>query len=149
MNTAAMVDDLATTRIGRTFNQYAGGGRAELLRGRLTAYLAERRAATILLVGEADSLAYRDRHAAPLADRPSVVGVPGGGVQQLPPLPSGPRQLRRLLPPRGVGLVRPRPLHEAHEQVERDQESADEDRPPEGHEDQRREGRECGLASQR
>jgi len=53
MNTAALVDDLATTRIGRTFNQYAGGGRAELLRGRLTAYLAERRAATILLVGEA------------------------------------------------------------------------------------------------
>jgi uracil-DNA glycosylase family 4 len=47
------VADLARTRIGRTFNQYAAGPRAHLLRARLAAYLASRADAPILLVGEA------------------------------------------------------------------------------------------------
>jgi uracil-DNA glycosylase len=44
---------LAAARIGRTFNQYAEGPRAALLRERLTEYLSERAGARILLVGEA------------------------------------------------------------------------------------------------
>jgi hypothetical protein len=47
------VDELAAARIGRTFNQYAEGPRAPLLRERLRAYLEARAAARILLVGEA------------------------------------------------------------------------------------------------
>lgn len=47
------VEDLATTRIGGTFNQYAEGARANLLRDRLAAYLAAREDAPVLLVGEA------------------------------------------------------------------------------------------------
>jgi uracil-DNA glycosylase len=47
------VDDLAAVRIGDTFNQYAEGERAPLLRTRLTAYLGDRRQARVLLVGEA------------------------------------------------------------------------------------------------
>ena len=49
----AIVDDLARARIGETFNQYATGPRAELLRERLVAYLASRSDASLLLVGEA------------------------------------------------------------------------------------------------
>ena len=49
----AFVDDLARARIGATFNQYAAGPRAELLRSRLSAYLGSRAEAPILLVGEA------------------------------------------------------------------------------------------------
>jgi uracil-DNA glycosylase len=48
-----MVDRLAAARIGRTFNFYRDGPGAELRRERLGAYLAERRQAPILLVGEA------------------------------------------------------------------------------------------------
>ena len=48
-----IVDELAGARIGKTFNQYAAGPRAHLLRARLAAYLDERAAARILLVGEA------------------------------------------------------------------------------------------------
>jgi hypothetical protein len=48
-----IVDELAAARIGTTFNQYAEGPRAELLRSRLAAYLESRDEATILLVGEA------------------------------------------------------------------------------------------------
>jgi uracil-DNA glycosylase len=48
-----IVDELAGVRIGATFNQYAEGARAELLRQRLAAYLEARAAAPILLVGEA------------------------------------------------------------------------------------------------
>jgi uracil-DNA glycosylase len=48
-----LVGELARARIGRTFNQYAAGPRAELLRARLAAYLASRAGAPILLVGEA------------------------------------------------------------------------------------------------
>jgi len=48
-----LVDDLARARIGATYNQYAAGPRAELLRFRLAAYLASRSGASILLVGEA------------------------------------------------------------------------------------------------
>ncbi|HEX2426567.1 MAG TPA: uracil-DNA glycosylase [Gaiellaceae bacterium] len=50
---SAFVEQLATARIGRTFNQYADGSRAPLLRRRLVAYLESRREAPILLVGEA------------------------------------------------------------------------------------------------
>jgi uracil-DNA glycosylase len=48
-----IVGDLATAHIGATFNQYAKGGRAPLLRERLRAYLESRADAPILLVGEA------------------------------------------------------------------------------------------------
>ena len=48
-----LVDALARARIGRTYNQYAAGPRAPLLRARLAAYLASRAGAPILLVGEA------------------------------------------------------------------------------------------------
>jgi uracil-DNA glycosylase len=50
MTAADLVDRLACARIGATFNQYAG---SELLRRRLTSYLAERSDAPLLLVGEA------------------------------------------------------------------------------------------------
>jgi uracil-DNA glycosylase len=53
----ALVDELAGARIGRTFNPYANGARAALLRRRLAAYLDARREARLLLVGEA--LGYR------------------------------------------------------------------------------------------
>jgi uracil-DNA glycosylase len=49
----AFVDELAAARIGRTFNQYADGPRAPLLRARLARYLESSSATTILLVGEA------------------------------------------------------------------------------------------------
>jgi uracil-DNA glycosylase len=49
----AFVDELAAARIGRTFNQYADGPRAQLLRERLVRYLESRAGAAILLVGEA------------------------------------------------------------------------------------------------
>ena len=48
-----MVDALAAARIGATFNFYAEGARAALLRARLAAYLEERAEAPLLLVGEA------------------------------------------------------------------------------------------------
>jgi uracil-DNA glycosylase len=47
---SAFVATLAAARIGETFNQYAG---STLLRARLTSYLDGRRAAEVLLVGEA------------------------------------------------------------------------------------------------
>jgi hypothetical protein len=47
------VDDLAAARIGRTFNQYAEGSRAPLLRARLQAYLDVRGGSSLLLLGEA------------------------------------------------------------------------------------------------
>ena len=47
------MDDLAAATIGRTFNQYAEGPRAGLLRERLARYLDERTYAPLLLVGEA------------------------------------------------------------------------------------------------
>jgi hypothetical protein len=49
----ALVDELAAASIGATFNQYAHGERAALLRERLGAYLHSREAASVLLVGEA------------------------------------------------------------------------------------------------
>jgi uracil-DNA glycosylase len=48
-----LVERLAATRIGGTFNQYAEGVRAPLLCERLLAYLESRAAAPVLLVGEA------------------------------------------------------------------------------------------------
>jgi uracil-DNA glycosylase len=53
MDAHAFVDRLASARIGKTFNQYAEGARAPLLRRRLADYLEARAAAPILLVGEA------------------------------------------------------------------------------------------------
>jgi hypothetical protein len=53
MTPAAFVDRLASARIGETFNQYADGPRAPLLRERLVAYLERRSGARLLLVGEA------------------------------------------------------------------------------------------------
>lgn len=50
---AAFVEELATARIGETFNQYAEGERAPILRERLVAYLERRAGAGLLLVGEA------------------------------------------------------------------------------------------------
>ena len=48
-----LVEELASTRVGETFNQYAEGVRARLLCERLSTYLAERAEAPLLLVGEA------------------------------------------------------------------------------------------------
>jgi uracil-DNA glycosylase len=48
-----LVEELAGARIGSTFNFYADGERAPLLRLRLRAYLESRASAAILLVGEA------------------------------------------------------------------------------------------------
>ena len=47
------MDELAGSSIGATFNQYAEGARAPLLRERLVRYLEERADAALLLVGEA------------------------------------------------------------------------------------------------
>ncbi|HJU47596.1 MAG TPA: hypothetical protein VJ689_05665, partial [Gaiellaceae bacterium] len=49
----ALVEELAASSIGATFNQYAQGERAPLLRERLASYLCSRERATVLLVGEA------------------------------------------------------------------------------------------------
>lgn len=49
----AIIEQLADARIGRTFNFYRDGERAELLRGRLRAYLESLSGAEILLVAEA------------------------------------------------------------------------------------------------
>ena len=49
----AIVDALAEAVIGRTYNFYREGGRANLRRHRLRHYLASRETAPILLVGEA------------------------------------------------------------------------------------------------
>jgi uracil-DNA glycosylase len=47
------VAELAGARIGGTFNQYAAGSRAALLRDRLASYLESRAEAPLILVGEA------------------------------------------------------------------------------------------------
>jgi hypothetical protein len=47
------VERLAAARIGGTYNFYASGERASLLRQRLTTYLDERAGASVLLVAEA------------------------------------------------------------------------------------------------
>jgi uracil-DNA glycosylase len=51
--TTSLVARLAEAQIGTTFNFYRNGERAALRRERLAAYLASRRRAGILLVGEA------------------------------------------------------------------------------------------------
>jgi uracil-DNA glycosylase len=48
-----LVERLAETHIGTTFNFYRDGEGAELRRRRLTTYLLERRSSQLLLVGEA------------------------------------------------------------------------------------------------
>jgi uracil-DNA glycosylase len=50
---SAFIDRLARARIGGTFNFYRDGGRAELCRARLAAYLDERWDTPLLLVAEA------------------------------------------------------------------------------------------------
>jgi hypothetical protein len=49
----AFVHELSSARIGGTFNQYAEGARAPLLRQRLARYLEAHVGASVLLVGEA------------------------------------------------------------------------------------------------
>jgi uracil-DNA glycosylase len=53
VDVASFVEELAAAEIGGTFNQYARGERAALLRSRLAGYLASRRDAGVILVGEA------------------------------------------------------------------------------------------------
>jgi uracil-DNA glycosylase len=53
VRTKTFVERLAGMRIGATYNFYAEGARAALLRRRLAAYLEERAGASILLVAEA------------------------------------------------------------------------------------------------
>lgn len=48
-----LIADIAAAQIGATFNQYAEGSRAPLLRERLATYLESRHSARLLLVGEA------------------------------------------------------------------------------------------------
>ena len=53
VRTVSFVEELAAAEIGATFNFYREGPRARLLRRRLADYLAARRDARFLLVGEA------------------------------------------------------------------------------------------------
>jgi len=53
LDASAFVESLRSISIGATFNQYAEGERAPLLRERLLRYLEERAGAPLLLVGEA------------------------------------------------------------------------------------------------
>ena len=53
LDPASFVNRLADARIGTTFNFYREGTGAALRRARLSAYLASRRGAALLLVGEA------------------------------------------------------------------------------------------------
>jgi hypothetical protein len=91
----SFVQDLAAARIGRTFNQYAQGPRAALLRERLLRYLESRAEAQLLLVGEAPG--YRGAR---------VSGIPFTSERQL--TGSGPAEatasiVRRVLVRLGVG----------------------------------------------
>jgi uracil-DNA glycosylase len=112
MTAADLVDRLACTRIGATFNQYA---RSELLRERLTSYLAERSDASLLLVGEAAG--YRGAR---------VSGLPFTSERQL--TGTGPaeasativqRTLRELDLERGVLLWNAVPTHPGTERSNR------------------------------
>ena len=71
----SLVDELATARIGTTFNQYVDGARAPILRERLAAYLDERADADVLLVGEA--VGYRGGRVSglPFTSERQVTGV--------------------------------------------------------------------------
>ena len=53
VDTDTLVERLATTSIGETYNQYACGERSALLRTRLSSYLRRQTDSPILLVGEA------------------------------------------------------------------------------------------------
>ena len=76
---AAFVEEPAAARIGQTFNQYAEGPRAPLLRERLAAYLECRATAEIVLLGEASG--YRGAR---------VSGIPFTSERQL--LGTGPAE---------------------------------------------------------
>ena len=84
------MDELARASIGATFNQYAEGPRAPLLRERLVRYLEERAAAPLLLVGEAPG--YRGAR---------VSGVPFTSERQL--CGSGPAEATATIVHRVLG----------------------------------------------
>jgi uracil-DNA glycosylase len=84
------VHELASVRIGQTFNQYAEGPRAPLLRERFSAYLESRSAAPILLVGEAPG--YRGAR---------VSGIPFTSERQL--TGSGPAEASATIAHRVLG----------------------------------------------
>jgi hypothetical protein len=84
------VEKLAAVRIGSTFNQYAEGPRAPLLRQRLVEYLQLRRSAPVLLVGEAPG--YRGAR---------VSGVPFTSERQL--TGSGPAEATATIVHRALG----------------------------------------------
>jgi uracil-DNA glycosylase len=84
------VTELAAARIGSTFNQYADGPRAALLRERLTRYLEERAGAGLLLVGEAPG--YRGAR---------VSGIPFTSERQL--TGSGPAEATATIVRRALG----------------------------------------------
>ena len=88
------MEELASARIGRTFNQYARGSRAPLLRDRLVHYLESRAGARLLLVGEAPG--YRGAR---------VSGIPFTSERQLTgagPAEAAATVVRRVLA--GLGL---------------------------------------------
>src|SRR5688572_20364184 len=78
VNVSSFIDELAGARIGRTFNFYRDGERAELLRGRLRAYLESRVAADILLVGEAPGYRGTRVSGVPLTSERQVTGAGPG-----------------------------------------------------------------------
>ncbi|HET7744202.1 MAG TPA: uracil-DNA glycosylase [Gaiellaceae bacterium] len=112
---AELVERLARARIGTTFNQYARGPRAGLLRERLVAYLEEKDGADLLLVGEAPG--YRGAR---------VSGIPFTSERQLTgrgPAEATATIVRRVLDELGIGErtllwnVVPTHPHEARDQA--------------------------------
>ncbi len=69
-----LVERLASATIGATYNFYRDGERAGLLRERLSGYLAARRDATILLVGEAPGYRGTRISGIPLTSERQVAG---------------------------------------------------------------------------
>ena len=91
----SFVEDLACASIGATFNQYAAGRRAPILRRRLAAYLVARADASILLVGEAPG--YRGAR---------VSGIPFTSERQLTgrgPAEASATIVHRVLADLGIG----------------------------------------------
>lgn len=75
IDVSSFIDDLARARIGRTFNFYRDGERADLLRRRLAAYLEERRGAGVLLVGEAPGYRGTRISGVPLTSERQLTGL--------------------------------------------------------------------------
>jgi len=78
MRVETFVRDLAAARIGTTYNFYREGERAELRRGRLAAYLEERRDARLLLVGEAAGYRGARISGVPFTSERQLTGEPPG-----------------------------------------------------------------------